>query len=157
MSNPTAREWLAARKLAIAGARGKFSKDALKALNKAIAEGQSFSDWDENGRIKPVHVPRGSKPKPVVAKPAVMDDEEVEDFDFDIEEESKPRKVYRVRPIEEQMPFVRKENVLSVIDAEGVLMNVGQCSQGHAIRRCTCSDIQPPKWMKAELFELLSV
>ena len=46
-----AREWLSERELAIAGSKGKFSFRAIAALNEAMAEGMTFDDWDENGRI----------------------------------------------------------------------------------------------------------
>jgi len=44
----TARDWLAERGLAIAGARGKFSNAAHKALEKAAAEGVTWSDWPKD-------------------------------------------------------------------------------------------------------------
>ena len=40
----TRREYAASLGLAIAGARGKFSKDAVAAIDKARAEGMVFSD-----------------------------------------------------------------------------------------------------------------
>lgn len=49
----TRREYAASLGLAIAGARGKFSKAANEAINKARAEGMTFSDDD-----KPVSTPR---------------------------------------------------------------------------------------------------
>lgn len=46
----TARDFLVKANLAKPG-RGKFSNDAKKHLHEAIANGQKFSDWDENGRV----------------------------------------------------------------------------------------------------------
>lgn len=64
----TKREWLAERGLAIAGARGKFSKAANEALVKAIAEGVQFADTTKPVKpAKPVTKPTGeAQPAPVV-------------------------------------------------------------------------------------------
>jgi hypothetical protein len=128
----TAREFLAKNKLAIAGARGKFSKPALEFLNKAIAEGQTFSDWDANGRIKPVHVKR--TPKTIVT--------------------SHKRVNLAAKPT---VVRLREENALQVLDDRGTIINIGQCSQGHTITRCTCSTITPPAYLKAHQWEIVKL
>lgn len=46
----SARDFLVKANLAKPG-RGKFSNEAKEHLKQAIADGQSFTDWDENGRI----------------------------------------------------------------------------------------------------------
>ena len=64
----TKREWLAERGLAIAGARGKFSRAANEALVKAIAEGVQFADTAKPVKpAKPVIKATGeAQPAPVV-------------------------------------------------------------------------------------------
>lgn len=44
-----AREYLASKGLAIAGARGKFSNAAKVELDRAMAAGTKFSDWPKSG------------------------------------------------------------------------------------------------------------
>lgn len=43
------RDWLIQQGLSKPGARGRLSKDAVAALNKAIAAGTKFTDWPKNG------------------------------------------------------------------------------------------------------------
>lgn len=124
-----ARDWLAAQGLAIAGARGKFSTPAIAALNKALADGEGFDDWDEQGRKQPQPRERViylNKPKP---EPRVI---------------RKPKEFSTVNaPIVKSLPFVRVENTLSIVD-NGVTINVDHCKNGHSIRRCECRKIEAP-------------
>ena len=124
-----ARDFLADNGLAIRGARGKFSKEAKAFLAKAIETGETFEDWNENGRIIPVHTPR--VPKSTVARRSV----------------GKAATPSVVR--------IREENVISLIDDRGTLINVGQCSQGHAISRCTCATIKPAAYFNAQDWEII--
>ena len=55
----TRREWLAERGLARPNSRGRFSKDATEALNKAVASGVVFDDWPEES-----HEPDGEAGDP---------------------------------------------------------------------------------------------
>lgn len=65
----TAREYLVDLGLAKPG-RGKFSKVAHQALEKAIAEGKKFSDYPKVGKPAPVKAAKATgEPKPA-PKPA---------------------------------------------------------------------------------------
>lgn len=126
----TARDFLADNGLAIRGARGKFSKEAKAFLAKAIETGSKFDDWNENGRIIPVHTPR--VPKTTVSR----------------------------KPIGAAAPSVvrvREENAIALIDDRGTLINIGQCSQGHTITRCTCKTITPAAYFNAQDWEIVKL
>lgn len=62
----TKREYAASLGLAIAGARGKFSRAAVEAIAKTEAEGMKFSD--STGPVKPALVgkPKADKPAKIV-------------------------------------------------------------------------------------------
>ena len=70
----TAREFLVKANLA-KPSRGKFSAEAKEYLYQAIANGEKFSDWDENGRIsvspkeKTAFTKRDDSPKPRIPIP----------------------------------------------------------------------------------------
>ena len=74
----TKREWLAERGLAIAGARGKFSKAANEALVKAQKEGITFAEVNPAKPAKPAPVKNKATgavaPKPAPVKSAGLVD-----------------------------------------------------------------------------------
>ena len=63
----TAREYLAGKGLAIAGARGKFSKAAHEELARALSAGMKFSDWPKSGVATPRKVSNVAKNSPKVS------------------------------------------------------------------------------------------
>lgn len=64
----TAREYLASKGLAIAGARGKFSNAAKAELDRVLGEGMKFSDWPKAGTAP---VARSTSGRPAPATRAV--------------------------------------------------------------------------------------
>lgn len=63
----TAREYLAGKGLAIAGARGKFSKAAHAELDRALSAGMKFSDWPKSGVATPRKASNVTKNSPKVS------------------------------------------------------------------------------------------
>lgn len=126
----TKREWLAERGLAIPGARGKFSRDAIAAI---AAEEKRCSDeniplpWTE--KEKPVPGKRGRKPK---TSKGITQFEKSQG----IEEESVlKRQDYNVIV---SPPKRREETEAWVIDQNGFLVGImfcGGCQK--SISRCT--------------------
>lgn len=121
------REWLAKQGLAIAGARGKFSRDAVAAVEaeiKRCADANIPLPWTE--KPKPVPGKRGRKPR--VRK--------------NITEFEKSQGVKEIEPAPKQVtiapnPPLRKETEAWVKDQNGFiigLMFCGKCQK--SISRC---------------------
>lgn len=123
----TKREWLAAKNLAIPGARGKFSRDAVKAIadeEKRCAEANIPLPWVE--KEKPV-AKRGRKPKAPKGLTQFEKSQGVEEV------EPAPKQVTIV-----SVPVVREETEAWVIDQNGFLVGImfcGKCQK--SISRCT--------------------
>ena len=123
----TKRDWLASVGLAIAGARGKFSRDAVAAVEaeiKRCADANIPLPWTE--KPKPVPGKRGRKPR--VRK--------------NITEFEKSQGVKEIEPAPKQVtiapnPPLRKETEAWVKDQNGFiigLMFCGKCQK--SISRC---------------------
>lgn len=118
-----ARDFLADHNLAIRTARGKFSNEAKEFLQLAIADGQKFEDWNENGRVLPNSVKAVAPPK-LVRKYATGID------------------VSQYKP-------VRKENTMRIISEQGHTINIDTCGTCvRSIRYCQCSKMAPPAYMQ---------
>ena len=144
----TAREYLVGLDLA-RPSKGRFSAEAKEALAKALSEGMTFSDWDENGRIvktitSTVNKRINHNPDNVVELKVVKETKP--------EPEDIPEEVKIV-----SAPIQRKENAIKVIDDLGFKIVVGHCSMGHAIVRCQCVAPKPGAWLRAQSFELIEV
>jgi len=63
------REYAASLGLAIAGARGRLSREALDAIEKARAEGMTFDDDGAAPKSSSPRKPRESTPKPSKSEP----------------------------------------------------------------------------------------
>ena len=121
----TAREYLVGLGLAKAGARGKFSADAHKALKKALADGVKFSDWNEQGRItvspdqkiRHVRVPSTAVKAPLVLRT------------------QKPLRDATV------MRITEPSGMVTVLD---VHLGSGACNK--PIKFCTCRNITAPSY-----------
>lgn len=124
----TKREWLAEKGLAIPGARGKFSRDAVAAI---AAEEKRCSDlniplpWTE--KPKPVPGKRGRKPK---AAKGITQFEKSQGIE---EVEPAPKQVEIV-----SIPVRREETHAYVIDQNSFVVAIqfcGKCQK--SISRCT--------------------
>ena len=124
----TKRDWLAKQNLAIAGARGKFSREAVAAIEaeeKRCAEANIPLPWIE--KEKPVPGKRGRKPK----QPKGLTEFE------------KSQGVKEIEPAPKQVtiapnPVVRKETEAWVRDQNGFLVGLmfcGKCQK--SISRCS--------------------
>lgn len=124
----TKREWLADKNLAIAGARGKFSRDAIAAIEaeeKRCAAENIPLPWIE--KEKPVAGKRGRKPKQPKGLTQFEKSQGVK------ETEPAPKQV-TIAP----NPPLRKETEAWVIDQNGFLVGLmfcGKCQK--SISRCT--------------------
>lgn len=136
----TKRDWLAEQGLAIAGARGKFSRDAMAALkaeeDRCKAENIPLP-WVE--KEKPVPGRRGRKPKEKTSigltkfEQANMTDEEAAEFYYENRSDSSTAKI----PVIANIPYRREQDHAFVIDQNGFLIAIqfcGKCSK--SIRRC---------------------
>lgn len=128
----TAREYLAAKNLAQAGARGKFSKAAHAELKRALDSGITFSDWDKNGRIKPTST------RVIKRKTTITAERDVLSADAPIQR--KP---------------VRKENAIKVVDNHDHTIIMDMCDKNHPIQFCVCRKIMPKAYLNAKSFELI--
>lgn len=127
-----ARDWLADQNLAKRGAKGKFSTVAMQALAKHIAAGNTFDDWDKNGRIKPVT--NGDEIVRTVKMP-----------------------VQRVTPIiKTDRVAIRGANKMRVVDTNGAVIildtHTGKDSCNKPIRFCSCKNLRPPHYIDVESF-----
>ena len=125
------REWLAEKGLAIAGARGKFSRDAVAAVEAEIrrcAEANIPLPWTE--KPKPVAGKRGRKPK---KRKGITQFEKSQGI-----EEVEPTVKRQDYNIIVSPPIRRKETEAWVKDQNGFivgLMFCGKCQK--SISRCT--------------------
>lgn len=121
----TARDYLATKGLAIAGARGKFSHAAKAELTRALNEGVTFEDWNHNGRVKAVS-----------ANPRVHN-KEVKTITIDGEVFVEPAPAPRT-PIP-PAPVRRDETMIQVIDQFGIKINIDHCTVcTRSVRKCAC-------------------
>lgn len=124
----TKREWLAEKGLAIPGARGKFSRDAVAAITAEEARCKAEDiplPWTE--AIKPVPGKRGRKPKSPKGITQFEKSQGVE------ETEPAPKQVDIV-----SIPVRREETHAYVIDQNNFLVAIqfcGKCQK--SISRCT--------------------
>lgn len=122
------REWLAEKGLAIAGARGKFSRDAVAAVEaeiKRCAEANIPLPWTEKPKL--VAGKRGRKPKKPKGITQFERSQGIEEI------EPAPKKV-SIAP----NPPLRKQTEAWVKDQNGFivgLMFCGKCQK--SISRCT--------------------
>lgn len=132
-----ARDFLADNDLAIRGAKGRFSREAIAFLIKSYKEGQRFSDWTP---------PAGTLPKPKPA-PAPAPVQKIE-----------PVKPKRIKPLDVSVyKPVRKENTLRIIDEFGVTINLDTCTNCiKSIRNCRCKTIVPPAYLNATEWSLVT-
>ena len=134
----TKRDWLAGKGLAIAGARGKFSRDAVAAIEaeeKRCSEANIPLPWIE--KEKSVPGKRGRKPK----QPKGLTEFE------------KSQGVKEIEPVPKQAviapnPVTRKETEAWVRDQNGflvALMFCGKCQK--SISRCTHDVPYAPEYL----------
>jgi len=132
------REWLAKQGLAIAGARGKFSRDAVAAVESEIkrcAEANIPLPWIE--KPKPVPGKRGRKPKVRTT----------------ITQFEKSQGIKEIEPAPKQVtiapnPPLRKEAEAWVKDQNGFivgLMFCGKCNK--SISRCVHDAPYAPEYL----------
>lgn len=139
------REWLAEKGLAIAGARGKFSRDAVAAVEaeiKRCADANIPLPWTE--KSKPVPGKRGRKPK--VSK-GITQFEKSQGIK---EVESAPKQV-TIAP----NPVRRKETEAWVLDQNGFLVGLmfcGKCQK--SISRCIHDVPYAPEYLGGGLATL---
>lgn len=132
------REWLAEQGLAIAGARGKFSREAVAAVEaeiKRCAEANIPLPWTE--KLKPVPGKRGRKPKIRAAITQFEKSQGVEEI------EPAPKQV-TITP----NPPIRKETEAWVRDQNGFLVGLmfcGKCQK--SISRCTHDVPYAPEYL----------
>jgi NAD-dependent dihydropyrimidine dehydrogenase PreA subunit len=120
----TARDYLASKGLAIAGARGKFSHAAKAELTRALNEGVTFEDWDGNGRVKAV-----------AANPRVRNEPRTITIDGEVFIEPEPAPRTPIPPA----PIRREETIIQVIDRFGIKVNLDHCHQcGRCVQKCAC-------------------
>jgi len=140
----TKREWLADKNLAIPGAQGKFSRNAVAAVEaeeKRCAAENIPLPWVEN---KKVVVKRGHKPK--VPK--------------GLTEFEKSQGVKEIEPAPKQVtivsvPVVREETEAWVLDQNGFLVGLmfcGKCQK--SISRCTHEIPYAPEYLGGGLATL---
>lgn len=141
----TKRDWLARQGLAIAGARGKFSRDAVAALEaeeKRCADAKIPLPWIE--KEKPVPGKRGRKPK----QPKGLTEFE------------KSQGVKEIEPAPKQVtiapnPVLRKETEAWVRDQNGFLVGLmfcGKCQK--SISRCIHDVPYAPEYLGGGLATL---
>ncbi len=122
-----ARDYLVELGLAIPGARGKFSVNAKKALQEAMANGIKFADYDERGsttRRRIVFIPSD---QPMPGKEAAK----------------------------KKNPTLRAENRLRITDSNGITMDLEYCSLGHEIQMCSCKTVYAPAYFNAVSSQLI--
>lgn len=62
----------------------------------------------------------------------------------------KPKAVAMKAPtISSEVSYRREENTIRVVDSlTGATIHVDTCSNGHSVRRCNCSKVQPISWLQ---------
>lgn len=135
----TAREYLMDLGL-VKSNRGKLSYEAKFALKKALRSGIEFSDWDENGRIKPIAAP---KRKPKKTEYVTVESENQQERD-----------VLAADPVRINCKR-REENAIEYIDADGVHGVMDICNNNHYIQHCVCIKPKPKNFLNAKDFKLI--
>lgn len=137
----TKREWLAAKNLAIPGARGKFSREAVAAIaaeEARCAENKIPLPWTE--KEKPVAGKRGRKPKVTRG----------------ITEFEKAQGITEIEPVPKRaeiisIPVRRPETFAWVVD-KGMVVAIqfcGKCQK--SISRCTHDIPYAPDYLGGQL------
>lgn len=78
--------------------------------------------------------------------------EAIEKFGSNIFEDytyTKPKDVVTLKApsITSSVSYMRAENTIRIIDTFGTTIQVDHCQAGHSVRRCSCKEVQPTKFL----------